>query len=32
MKIVYQYSHLGGREIMQVRYPATLREIYDVIA
>jgi len=21
MKIVYEYSHLGGSEILQVRYP-----------
>lgn len=31
MKIAYEYSHLGGREIMQVRYPNLLEEIYDVI-
>ncbi|MFQ6015852.1 MAG: BglII/BstYI family type II restriction endonuclease [Anaerolineae bacterium] len=32
MKIVYEYSHLGGAEILQVRYPECDREIYDVIA
>jgi len=32
MKIVYEYSHLGGAEILQVRYPDCDREIYEVIA
>lgn len=32
MKIVYEYSHLGGTEILQVRYPDCEREIYEVIA
>ncbi|GER78780.1 MAG: hypothetical protein M5U11_01650 [Anaerolineales bacterium] len=32
MKIVYEYSHLGGSEILHVRYPSYEREIYDVIA
>ncbi len=32
MKVVYEYSHLGGAEIMQVRYPEHLREIYEVIS
>ncbi len=32
MKVVYEYSHLGGSEIMQVRYPLLNQEIYDVIA
>lgn len=32
MKVVYEYSHLGGAEILQVRYPEWDREIYDVIA
>jgi hypothetical protein len=31
MKIVYEYSHLGGAEILQVHYPEYLREIYTVI-
>jgi hypothetical protein len=31
MKIVYEYSHLGGSEILQVRYPNHIKEIYDVI-
>ncbi len=32
MKIVYEYSHLGGAEILQVHYPTQLRDIYEVIA
>ncbi len=32
MKVVYEYSHLGGSEILQVRYPAINKEIYGVIA
>jgi len=32
MKVVYEYSHLGGAEILQVRYPAIVGEIYRVIA
>ena len=32
MKIVYEYSHLGGSEILQVRYPEYEKEIYDVIS
>jgi hypothetical protein len=32
MKIVYEYSHLGGSEILQVKYPKINQEIYDVIA
>ncbi len=31
MKIVYEYSHLGGAEILQVRYPTIDREIADVV-
>ncbi len=31
MKIVYEYSHLGGSEILQVQYPEILQEIFDVI-
>jgi hypothetical protein len=31
MRIVYEYSHLGGTEILQVRYPDCEREIYEVI-
>jgi hypothetical protein len=31
MKIVYEYSHLGGSEILQVRYPELEHEISDVI-
>ena len=32
MRIVYQYSHLGGSEILQVRYPDIDAEIREVIA
>ncbi|MEN4011714.1 MAG: BglII/BstYI family type II restriction endonuclease [Chloroflexota bacterium] len=31
MKIVYEYSHLGGGEILHVRYANILEEIYAVI-
>lgn len=31
MKVVYEYSHLGGSEILQVRYPDWNAEIYAVI-
>lgn len=31
MKVVYEYSHLGGSEILQVRYPKFNQQIYDVI-
>lgn len=32
MKIVYEYSHLGGKQILQVDYPEVLTEIREVIA
>ena len=32
MKIVYEYSHLGGSEILHMRYPELETEIYDVIS
>lgn len=32
MKIVYEYSHLGGAEILTVRYPEIDQEIRDVIS
>jgi hypothetical protein len=32
VNIFYEYSHLGGREILQVRYPETLAEIYKVVS
>ncbi|TVM01422.1 MAG: BstYI [Candidatus Brocadia sp. WS118] len=32
MKVVYEYSHLGGSEILKVRYPDHEKEIYDVIS
>ncbi len=31
MKEVYEYSHLVGSEILQVRYPKINQQIYDVI-
>jgi hypothetical protein len=32
MKIVYEYSHLGGSEILKVKYPRHEKEIYEVIS
>lgn len=32
MRVVYEYSHLGGSEILQVRYPECDRDIYEIIA
>jgi hypothetical protein len=32
MRVVYEYSHLGGAEILKVRYPDCEKEIYEVIA
>lgn len=32
MKIVYEYSHLGGAEILKLRYPKTEREVYGIIS
>ena len=32
MRIVYEYSHLGGSEILQVRFPNCEQEIYEIIA
>lgn len=32
MKVVYEYSHLGGSEILKVRYPDHEKEIYEVIS
>jgi hypothetical protein len=31
MKVVYEYSHLGGSEILIVRYPEIDKQIYEVI-
>jgi len=31
MRVVYEYSHLGGAEILRVRYPDCEREIYEII-
>lgn len=32
MKIAYEYSHLGGSEILRVRYPDLEKEIYEIIS
>jgi hypothetical protein len=32
MKIVYEYSHLGGRQILQIDHPEIYQEIRSVIA
>lgn len=32
MNIVYEYSHLGGAEILKVRYPHIEEEIREVIS
>ena len=32
MKVVYEYSHLGGSEILKVRFPEHDKDIYDAIA
>jgi hypothetical protein len=32
MKIVYEHSHLNGKEYLQVHFPAELQEIVDVIS
>jgi hypothetical protein len=32
MKVVYEYSHLGGSEILSVRYSEHEREIYEAIS
>lgn len=32
MKVIYEYSHLGGSEILQVRYPQIDQEIRDVVS
>jgi hypothetical protein len=32
MKIAYEYSHLGGSEILKMRYPIIEEEIYDIIS
>jgi len=31
VRIIYEYSHLGGTEILKVRYPSHEREIYEVV-
>ena len=31
MKIVYEYSHLGGRQILQVDYPEIFKEVHESI-
>lgn len=32
MKIIYEYSHLGGSEILKVRYPFIDKEISEIIS
>ncbi len=32
MRIVYEYSHLGGSEILKVRYSSIEKEIYNIIS
>ena len=32
MRVMYEYSHLGGTEILQVRYPECEREIYEIVS
>jgi hypothetical protein len=32
MKVVYEYSHLGGAEILKVHYPEYEKEIYEIIS
>lgn len=32
MKVVYEYSHLGGSEILEVHYPQYVEEIYRAIS
>lgn len=32
MKVVYEYSHLGGSEILTVRHPEIEKEIYQIIS
>ena len=32
MKVVYEYSHLGGKQILQVDHPRIYQEIHDTIA
>jgi hypothetical protein len=31
MKVVYEYSHLGGSEILKVHYPNHEKEVYEII-
>lgn len=31
MKIVYEYSHLGGKQILQVDHPDLLKDVHEVI-
>lgn len=32
MKIVYEYSHLGGSEILHVHFPECEQDIYEIIS
>ncbi len=31
MRVVYEYSHLGGSEILAARFPDALKDIYEVV-
>ncbi len=31
MRVVYEYSHLGGAEILKVRFPEIEKEVYKII-
>lgn len=31
MRVVYEYSHLGGKQILLVDYPKIFQEIHEVI-
>jgi Restriction endonuclease BglII len=32
LRVVYEYSHLGGSEILAARFPDVIKDIYEVIA
>jgi len=32
MKVVYEYSHLGGSEILKVRFPEIEKDIKEIIS
>jgi hypothetical protein len=31
MKVVYEYSHFGGSEVLTVRYPQHEQAIYEIL-